>query len=110
MLYLNENQSDTHDSPPNDLQVTKKWSYISTTPMRFIACTGTNFTFKLSYQIKCLNMPAIYNIYVGGERFSAPDQTCPGVHLASYTGSFLRVKRPRVVALTTPPPSRVKKE
>ena len=33
----------------------------------------------------------------GGVRFSAPVQTCPGTHPASYTmgtGSFLGVKRP----------------
>ena len=43
----------------------------------------------------------------GGTRFSAPVQTSPGAHPASYsmgTGSFLRVKRPGC-GVDHPPPS-----
>ena len=42
-----------------------------------------------------------------GAKFSAPVQTGPGVHPASYTvgpGSSPRVKRPGVTLITHPPP------
>ena len=47
------------------------------------------------------------------ERFSAPVQTDPGAHSASYTmdiGSFLRVKRPEHGVNHSPPSSAEVKE
>jgi hypothetical protein len=46
------------------------------------------------YELDCLEIESRWG---WGARFSAPVQTCPGAHPASYTmgtGSFLGVKRP----------------
>ena len=88
-------------SLPSRAQVTNEWNYTSTSPYAFTKRTGSNLLFILSLLFFLYVWAAIAQLvsrlgtdwtvrgsnpgWGGWARFSAPVQTCPGTHPASYT-------------------------